>query len=631
MPTLAPPAACILEHMHDGTQPAWVLQKAELVSEALQRNLRRAFAAGVKFAGGSDAGTPYNFHDNYAYELELMHTLLGMTPQQALHTATAVAAELIGMHRGTLAPGEPADILLLERDVSEDIRTFGSRRPCSRRAGAAEDPRIRLTDPPGPFLQAGGASRVAKDLGKHLRDETADDGVSTIAKARHRSRAPRQVPARPRARRRRDGRRLRGHAPQQEAFAIKMLHPELSIREDIRTRFLREGYVANSVEHPGAVAVLDDDVAEDGVAFLVMELLDGAARRRALAKHDGQRVPLALVLSIGDALLDVLVAAHAKGIVHRDIKPANLFLTSDGRAQGARLRHRAPARRDERAAQATQTGAMLGTPAFMAPEQALAESSKIDAQTDLLGRGGDALHAAHRGARARRARTRRSCSWPRRRRRRARSRASRRRCPRPVAEVIDRALAFDKNDRWASATAMREALAKACVERDGGADCAAAEDGARVTGLEATIASSPELDSGAGAAASSNVGFESHCGRAGCASERATRRRGRPVGPWRPRRRAPRERTGWFRGGRSRWGGRRAPCIAAGAGAVAMARRPQVAFCADIQTAIDGFRCVSAATRERRREARQGPRLAGDQPGGQDSARRARDIRRHAS
>src|SRR5271168_2702477 len=51
--------------------------------------------------------------------------------------------------------------------------------------------------------------------------------------------------------------------------AIKMLHPELSIRENIRTRFLREGYVANSVDHPGAVSVHDDDVAEDGSAFLV--------------------------------------------------------------------------------------------------------------------------------------------------------------------------------------------------------------------------------------------------------------------------------------------------------------------------------------------------------------------------
>src|ERR1700735_5162813 len=68
-------------------------------------------------------------------------------------------------------------------------------------------------------------------------------------------------------------------------FAIKMLHPELSMRENIRTRFLREGYGASSVEHPGAVAVLDDDVAEDGSAFVVMELLQGAAVDEVWARH----------------------------------------------------------------------------------------------------------------------------------------------------------------------------------------------------------------------------------------------------------------------------------------------------------------------------------------------------------
>jgi serine/threonine-protein kinase len=104
-------------------------------------------------------------------------------------------------------------------------------------------------------------------------------------------------------------------------FAIKMLHPELSLRENIRTRFLREGYVANSVGHPGAVSVLDDDVAEDGSAFVVMELLDGAPVDVVWERY-GKRVPVALALSIGDALLDVLAAAHAKGVVHRDIKPA---------------------------------------------------------------------------------------------------------------------------------------------------------------------------------------------------------------------------------------------------------------------------------------------------------------------
>src|SRR5271155_711357 len=58
-------------------------------------------------------------------------------------------------------------------------------------------------------------------------------------------------------------------------YAVKMLHPELSIYEPVRIRFLREGRVANSVKHPGVVSVIDDDVTEEGVAFQVMELLDG--------------------------------------------------------------------------------------------------------------------------------------------------------------------------------------------------------------------------------------------------------------------------------------------------------------------------------------------------------------------
>jgi serine/threonine protein kinase len=57
--------------------------------------------------------------------------------------------------------------------------------------------------------------------------------------------------------------------------AVKILHPELSINAQVKTRFLREGYVANSVGHDGAVRVTDDDTADDGSAFLVMDLLDG--------------------------------------------------------------------------------------------------------------------------------------------------------------------------------------------------------------------------------------------------------------------------------------------------------------------------------------------------------------------
>jgi imidazolonepropionase-like amidohydrolase len=123
VPTLAAPT-CILAHVGDGRQPQFATDKARVVNAEMLVNIRRAYAEGVRIAGGSDAGTPYNFHEDYAYEVELMSTLLGMTPQQALHAATAVAAELIGLHRGILAAGEPADLLLLDRDAGVDPRAL---------------------------------------------------------------------------------------------------------------------------------------------------------------------------------------------------------------------------------------------------------------------------------------------------------------------------------------------------------------------------------------------------------------------------------------------------------------------------------------------------------------------------
>lgn len=123
VPTLTAPT-CILEQAHRGAQPDFVVRKAQALAEAMATNIRRAYEAGVKVAGGSDAGTPYNYHDNYAYEVELMHRMLGMTPQAALHAATAVAAELIGLHHGVIAAGEPADLLLLNDDAGSDVRAL---------------------------------------------------------------------------------------------------------------------------------------------------------------------------------------------------------------------------------------------------------------------------------------------------------------------------------------------------------------------------------------------------------------------------------------------------------------------------------------------------------------------------
>ncbi len=242
----------------------------------------------------------------------------------------------------------------------------------------------------------------------------------------------------------------------QKQFAVKMLHAELSMREDIRTRFLREGYAANSLKHPGAVAVLDDDVAEDGAAFLVMELLEGGGVEE-LWERFGQHLPVPATLALAYQLLDVLAAAHARGIIHRDIKPANLFLTEDGTLKVldfgiARVRDLVAGN-----SQATGTGMLLGTPAFMAPEQALAKSNEMDGQTDIWAVGATLFtllsgQLVHEGDNASQLMVK-TATAP------ARSLAQvAPEVPPMVVQLVDCALAFEKPGRWASAEAMRDAV-----------------------------------------------------------------------------------------------------------------------------------------------------------------------------
>ena len=143
--------------------------------------------------------------------------------------------------------------------------------------------------------------------------------------------------------------------------------------------------------------MLDDDVAEDGAVFLVMELLEGETLEARWRRRGGRRLDAGEVLAIADQLLDVLAAAHAKGIVHRDLKPENLFLTRDGAVKVldfgiARLRDAARAERQRR----RRPAALMGTPAFMPPEQALGHWEEVDAPDRPLGGRRDDVHAPHR-------------------------------------------------------------------------------------------------------------------------------------------------------------------------------------------------------------------------------------------
>jgi serine/threonine-protein kinase len=238
-------------------------------------------------------------------------------------------------------------------------------------------------------------------------------------------------------------------------FALKLLHPEHSVREEFRKRFLREGYIANAVGHQGAVAVLDDDVDQDGSAFLVMELLDGEVLDGILSRHPAG-IPLRAALSAGHQALDVLAAAHAKNIIHRDIKPGNLFATRSGELKLldfgiARLE-------DASEVSTTRSGMTMGTPAFMSPEQA--GGRPIDARGDLYSLGatlftlltGRFVHEAKNAQELMiKAATQQavllSDAAPH--------------IPRSISDTVDRALAFKPEDRWQSAEAMRDALGEA--------------------------------------------------------------------------------------------------------------------------------------------------------------------------
>jgi len=238
--------------------------------------------------------------------------------------------------------------------------------------------------------------------------------------------------------------------------AVKMLHPELSTHSHVKARFLKEGYVANKVDHPGVVSVLDDDVDEDGSIYLVMELLDGESLE-ARRERMGGRLDADEVLSIADQVLDVLAAAHDKGIVHRDIKPDNVFLTRDGVVKVldfgiARLRELSST-----ASSATQTGTTMGTPAYMAPEHARGLWDEVDARSDLWSVGAMMFNLVT-GRLVHEARTANEQLVAAVTQRASAMVTVAPETPKPLAEVIDKALAYDKADRWADAHAMQEAV-----------------------------------------------------------------------------------------------------------------------------------------------------------------------------
>jgi eukaryotic-like serine/threonine-protein kinase len=162
--------------------------------------------------------------------------------------------------------------------------------------------------------------------------------------------------------------------------AIKVLHPELSVNKDAIARFVQEARAVNEIGHPNIVDIFAFGALPDGRNYFVMEWLRGESLRERIKRGP---LPVTEALGILDTITMALGAAHEHGIVHRDLKPDNVFLVDvKGERPLVKLLDFGIAKLTRKQGlHRTQTGNLLGTPAYMSPEQA--RNQDVDHRTDI--------------------------------------------------------------------------------------------------------------------------------------------------------------------------------------------------------------------------------------------------------
>jgi eukaryotic-like serine/threonine-protein kinase len=173
--------------------------------------------------------------------------------------------------------------------------------------------------------------------------------------------------------------------------AVKVLHARLAAEPTTVSRFFHEARASNAIRHPNIVEAYDYGTLADGTTYIVMEYLEGenlSSRLNAVG-----RLPVRVALDFANQAAGALAAAHDKGIVHRDLKPDNLFVTPDPRSPANELIKildfgiaKLAASVDGAFSHKTHTGALLGTPLYMSPEQCLGVK-EVDRRTDIYSLG----------------------------------------------------------------------------------------------------------------------------------------------------------------------------------------------------------------------------------------------------
>jgi serine/threonine protein kinase len=249
------------------------------------------------------------------------------------------------------------------------------------------------------------------------------------------------------------------HTELQRPVAVKMLHPNSRVAREARARLIREARICESVHDPRVPKVYFIDELEDGTPYMVMEKIEGPTLAKLI---ESGPIPHSTACTIAAHLLEGLAAIHGRGVVHRDIKPSNIILQprEDGTVR-VRLMDFGIGKITGRGPEVTgitRQGDIIGTPCYMPPEQLM--SKDIDARVDLYATGvmlfemltGQVPYNATSIAEVVAAVLRDDMP---------NVRTLRPELPIPIAEVVAKATAKDKNLRYASAERMKIALVAA--------------------------------------------------------------------------------------------------------------------------------------------------------------------------